>query len=158
MKRLAILSLVASAFLFVQISTASAHCQVPCGIYGDHARIHAMEEDVKTIGKATTQIQALSGKTDAQSVNQRTRWIVTKEDHASKIIKVVAEYFLTQKIKAVPADGDAAARKAYVHHLVTAHHVMRAAMKTKLVVDAKAVQTLRKKVTALGSLYPASTK
>jgi len=158
MKRLVICSLFASAILLLQISTASAHCQVPCGIYDDHARIHAMEEDIQTISKATIQIQALSKKTDAQSVNQRTRWIATKEAHASNIIKVVSEYFLTQKIKAAPKDGDPEAWSSYVHHLVTAHQVMRAAMKTKQVVDGNAVTALKTKLFALGALYPAPKK
>ena len=29
-----------------------AHCQIPCGIYDDHARVHAMLEDVTTIEKS----------------------------------------------------------------------------------------------------------
>ena len=77
----------------------------------------------------------LSGNTDAQSVNQSVRWVITKEvhkphppltdctashclltlgrqDHASKIISTVAEYFLTQKVKDPPAQSDAAAYQA----------------------------------------------
>jgi len=33
-----------------------------------------------------------------------SRWIATKEDHASKIITTVSEYFLTQKVKPVAKD------------------------------------------------------
>jgi nickel superoxide dismutase len=157
MKRLVIFSFLAPAIFLLQLSTASAHCQVPCGIYADHARVHGMEEDAQTIAKATTQIQALSDKTDAQSINQRTRWITTKEAHASNIIKVVSEYFLTQKIKAA-SKGDEKAWNSYIHHLVTAHHVMRAAMKTKQVVDGDAVANLKAKLATLGALYPAPKK
>ena len=32
--------------------TAVAHCEVPCGIYTDHARIGQMFEDTQTITKA----------------------------------------------------------------------------------------------------------
>ncbi|MFT5434441.1 MAG: nickel superoxide dismutase, partial [Myxococcota bacterium] len=66
-------------------STAAAHCQVPCGIYDDHARIHGMLEDVTTIAKAVGEISALAKKSDAQSLNQATRWIMTKEQHATRI-------------------------------------------------------------------------
>ena len=30
----------------------NAHCQVPCGIYDDHARVEAMAEDAATVIKA----------------------------------------------------------------------------------------------------------
>jgi nickel superoxide dismutase len=108
-----------------------------------------MLEDVTTIEKAVAQIAGLSGKHDAQSQNQLVRWIQTKEAHASNIITVTAEYFLTQKIK-VTADTD----KAYVSQLITCHRLMRAAMKAKQTVDPKVVGELRKAVQALGHLYP----
>ena len=49
-------------------STVYAHCQVPCGIYGDQLRFERMLEDTKTITKAQGQINELaqaakSGKT-----------------------------------------------------------------------------------------------
>ena len=132
---------------------ARAHCQVPCGIYDDHARIHAMAEDVKTISKAISKLQALAGKTDAQSVNQQIRWTNAKDTHASAIITVVAEYFLTQKIKQAKA-SDKRAFKVYVARLVACHAVMRAAMKTKQTVDRAAADGLAKAVDALGALYP----
>lgn len=119
---------------------ANAHCQVPCGIYDDHARIHAMEEDAATISKAVASIRDLSGKTDPQSMNQLIRWTNTKEEHASMIIDVVSVYFLTQKIKPVAAGMDG--YDAYVQSLVDHHAVMRAAMKTKQTVDPEAVTEL----------------
>jgi len=131
----------------------SAHCQVPCGIYDDHARIHAMEEDVATIAKAVTQLQDNASKADAQSFNQRVRWTQTKEDHASRIITIVSEYFLTQKIK--PADpSDKKAHRDYIARLTACHGVLRAAMKTKQTVDAGAVEALAQAVQALSALYP----
>jgi len=139
-----------AAVLFLGTATqASAHCQVPCGIYDDHARVHAMLEDVLTIEKAVAQITDLSGKHDAQSQNQLTRWIQTKETHASNIISVTAEYFLTQKIKVAPATD-----KDYINRLMTCHRLMRAAMKAKQTVDPKVVDELRKAVQALGQFYP----
>ena len=148
LRSLFLLSL-APVLLLSMTTNVTAHCQVPCGIYDDHARVHSMLEDVTTIEKAVAQIAGLSGKHDAQSQNQLVRWIQTKEAHASNIITVTAEYFLTQKIK-VTADTD----KAYVSQLITCHRLMRAAMKAKQTVDPKVVGELRKAVQALGHLYP----
>ena len=44
-----LLAFFASALL---CSTVYAHCQVPCGIYGDQLRFEQMLEDTKTITKA----------------------------------------------------------------------------------------------------------
>jgi len=89
----------ASALLTIGQPGAWAHCEVPCGIYDDHARIDQMLEDGTTIGKAVAQILELTGKTDAQSLNQLTRWINTKESHATRIQDTIAQYFMTQRVK-----------------------------------------------------------
>lgn len=132
---------------------AVAHCQVPCGIYDDPARIRQMLEDVTTIGKAVDQIRELSAKNDALSLNQAIRWINTKEQHASNIITTVAEYFLTQKVKEEAKEAPGYA--AYLEQLATHHRVMRTAMKCKQTVDPAAVAELKGAVEALGKLYPA---
>ena len=129
-----------------------AHCQVPCGIYNDHGRIDAMLEDVTTITKAIAQINELSQQHNALSFNQAARWVSTKEQHASHIITTVAEYFLTQKVKAVPAND--AGYPAYLESLALHHGVMQAAMKTKQTVDPESAAALRAAVEALGKLYP----
>ena len=148
----AIASLGAVAFLFTPQRDLQAHCQVPCGIYNDHGRIDAMLEDVTTITKAIAQINELSQQHNAISFNQATRWVSTKEEHASHIITTVAEYFLTQKVKAVPASDTG--YQAYLQSLALHHHVMRAAMKTKQTVDPKSAAALREAVEELGKLYP----
>lgn len=128
---------------------AAAHCQVPCGIYDDHARVHAMLENVTTIDKATAQITELAGKADAQSLNQAVRWVNTKESHASHIIETVSTYFLTQKIK--PADPkDKAAWSKYVALLADHHKVMKLAMAAKQTVDTGVNKQLREAIAALG--------
>jgi nickel superoxide dismutase len=43
------------------------------------------------IRKAMVQINDLAGSSDAKAANQLVRWISTKEEHASKIQKTVAE-------------------------------------------------------------------
>ena len=81
-----------------------AHCQVPCGIYDDHSRVHTMLEDAQTIQKACVMINELASLEDAHSRQQLARWVSTKEDHATKIITMISEYYLTQRIK--PAQND----------------------------------------------------
>ena len=118
-------------FLLLQGSLL-AHCQVPCGIYNDAARIIQIQEDFSTIQKAMTKIKELSQQQDATSMNQLTRWIITKEDHASKIQKVVSEYFLTQRIKAKTEGSEF---DTYVKQTTTLHQVLVSAMKCKQTVD-----------------------
>ena len=118
-------------FLLLQGSLL-AHCQVPCGIYNDAARIIKIQEDFSTIQKAMTKIKELSQQQDATSMNQLTRWIITKEDHASKIQKVVSEYFLTQRIK---AKTEGSKFDTYVKQTTTLHQILVSAMKCKQTVE-----------------------
>ena len=123
----------------------SAHCQVPCGVYGDSARFTQMLEDQTTIAKAISQINDLAGKKDAQSSNQLARWVATKEDHASKIQKIIAEYFLTQRIKS--------SSDKYEELLKGAHSVMVAAMKCKQGTDSKNADALKSAIEAFQAVY-----
>ncbi len=144
----------ASVLLTLAQPGAWAHCEVPCGIYDDHARIDQMLEDTTTVDKAVAQIMDLSGKTDAQSLNQLTRWINNKEIHATKIQDTIAQYFLNQRVK--PARQGTQAWNDYVMRLVQHHAVMVAAMKTKQTVDPQAVATLRESIETIGVYYPTS--
>jgi nickel superoxide dismutase len=130
---------------------AGAHCQVPCGIYDDAARLEAMREDATTIEKALRNIAELSAKTDAQSANQLVRWIHTKEAHASHIIEVVSTYFLTQKVKPVTAGAEG--RSEYLSKLADHHAVMTAAMKCKQGTTPELVDALRTALDALAAHY-----
>ncbi len=130
---------------------ASAHCQVPCGIYDDHARIARLREDATTIGKAIAQIKLLANEHDPKSLNQMLRWVNTKEEHASHIIEVVSQYFLTQKVKPVAPAADG--YDAYLKTLADHHAVMVAAMKTKQDVDLATVDVLNKAIDALATHY-----
>ena len=114
-------------------SLLHAHCQVPCGIYNDAVRIVDLEEDIATISKAMRMIKDLSGSTDAQSLNQITRWVSTKEDHAKKIQETISNYFLAQRIKA-KQKGDSE-RQKYVNETLVLHQLIVAAMKCKQTVD-----------------------
>ena len=118
-----------------------AHCEVPCGIYGDDARFSAISEDVQTIEKAMGMIVDLAGKDDAQGANQLARWVMTKEEHANRIQHVVTQYFMTQRLKAHLGD-DAAAFTAYTNKLVLLHKMLRTAMLCKQSVDTAHTQAL----------------
>ncbi len=130
---------------------ACGHCQVPCGIYDDAARIARLYEDAATIEKAMVRMQDLAGKNDAQSANQLTRWIITKENHASNIITTVSEYFLTQKVK--PVAENAEGHAAFLRKLEDHHRVMTAAMKTKQKSDPEVVGALRAALDLMGKHY-----
>jgi len=148
---LALMCLVTAVFWAVNIQPSQAHCQVPCGIYDDQARINRLREDAATVAKAVKNISELSGQRDAQSMNQAVRWINTKEDHATHIIDVVSEYFLTQKVKVVAAGAEG--YEQYLKRLADHHAVMVAAMKTKQTVDPASVDALSHAIEALAAHY-----
>lgn len=123
-----------------------AHCQVPCGIYDDHARVQLMLEDAATIEKATTMMAELAGKKDVQSANQMVRWVMNKEQHAQNIISTISDYFLTQRVKS--------SQKDYAERLQKHHAVIVAAMKAKQIGDGKAAAALMAAVAELKAYYP----
>ncbi len=133
------------------VDPVGAHCQVPCGIYDDSARIARLREDSVTIAKAIGQINTLAVKRDAQSLNQVTRWITTKEAHAGHIIEVVSEYFLTQKVK--PVAPGAEGYREYLKTLADHHAVMVAAMRTKQKADPATADLLHDAIDALAAHY-----
>lgn len=141
---------VATILLIFYSSLAYSHCQVPCGIYDDHARVKAMLEDAATASKSVKLIEELAGKADAQSYNQIVRWVTNKEQHAQNIIATISDYFLTQRVKA--------SQKDYTQRLKDHHAVIVNAMKVKQTVDAKNVAALEKSLKALVKYYPAEHK
>jgi nickel superoxide dismutase len=153
MKSILVLALSLLA-LGAALEPALAHCQVPCGIYDDAARIARLQEDKATIEKAMAQVNALAGQTDAQSLNQLARWIDTKEQHADNIIEIVSQYFLTQKVK--PADAaNEAAHSAYLESLRDHHIVMVMAMKCKQNADPSIAILLGQAIDDLAAHYVA---
>lgn len=125
---------------------AVAHCQIPCGIYDDHARVKEMLEDAATVEKAIELIGELADKTDAQSKNQLVRWVMNKELHAQNVIATISDYFLTQRVK--PSQED------YVERLKKHHAVIVAAMKAKQNSDMKYAKELSGSIEALAPYYP----
>lgn len=139
-------SLLSVAAVCAFTSLAIAHCQVPCGIYGDQLRFEQLLEDEHTISKAQLQINELAGgEMDAQSINQVARWVAAKEDHATKIQNTMAAYFLAQRIK---SDNP-----SYVKQLTAAHGVIVAAMKCKQSADPATAKALEKSIFDLYRAY-----
>ena len=69
--------------LHLVLRLRGGHCQVPCGIFDDPKLVAELKEAVATITKATAQVNEIfGGAMTAQSFNQATRWVNTKEVHA----------------------------------------------------------------------------
>ena len=131
--------------LLLNIGLLYPHCQVPCGIYDDAVRIFTVKEDFATISKAMVEIKTLSAKNDPQSLNQLNRWIVTKEEHATNIQKVVSDYFLTQRVKSK--------NKNYDRHLRFLHELLVSAMKCKQTVESKNIDNGLKSLDNFVNIY-----
>ncbi len=136
--------------LLAPVAPLGAHCEIPCGIYGDEARFAALAEDLTTIEKAMIEIARLAGQSDDHIVselarmmdaNQLARWVASKEEHANRIQHVVAQYFMTQRLKEVEAGEEG--RAAYTEKLVLLHKMLRGAMKCKQTVDVQEVKKMR---------------
>ncbi len=136
------LTILVATYLFAAAAPLLAHCEIPCGIYGDEARFAALDEDLRTVEKAMGQIAALNDTDDAQSANQLARWVSAKEEHANRIQRVVSQYFMTQRLK-VPDAEDEAAFATYSKKLVLLHRILRGAMKCKQSVDLEQVEVVR---------------
>jgi len=129
---------------------AQAHCEVPCGIYGDNNRFDAMREDIATIEKAMKQITAL-GAAKEKNYNQLVRWINTKEMHANRLQETVWQYFLTQRVKPVASGGTGYA--TYQMMLEQLHQLSVYAMKAKQGTDLAVVKKLNALVDQFQETY-----
>jgi nickel superoxide dismutase len=138
--------IVLAGFSFALPQLVQAHCQIPCGIYDDHARVQSMLEDAATVEKSIKLIAKLTGKSDVQSQNQLIRWVMNKEKHAQNIIDTISDYFLTQRVKS--------SQKDYAERLAKHHAVIVAAMKAKQNADKKYATELQKSIQSLAPYYP----
>lgn len=132
--------------LFLNSMSVQAHCQIPCGIYDDAARVVEMLESAATVEKSMKLIGELAGKNDAQSQNQLVRWVVNKEEHAQMIISTISDYFLTQRVKASQDD--------YAERLQKHHAVIVAAMKAKQNSDMQMAMDLKDAINGIAPYYP----
>ena len=134
----------------VKATAPAPHCEVPCGIYADQLRFEQMLEDTATIAKAITNINEFAsaageGNLTGKSVNQFSRWVTTKENHATNTQHIIAQYVLTQRIKSDHKD--------YTGQLATAHRVLVAAMKCKQDSDPETAEALKKAIYDLYRAY-----
>merc|ERR1711912_63120 len=140
--------------LHLVLRLRGGHCQVPCGIFSDPMLVCEVREAVATITKAMTQINELASQGTALAFNQMTRWINTKEEHANKIINLVGDYCLCQRVKPVSdAKTPFKSEEEYVQALVSHHAVMTAAMKAKQTVDPAGADALAAAVDEFSKMY-----
>ena len=130
--------------LLALVSYATAHCQIPCGIYADEMRVDMVSEHIATIEKSMNEIVELQKATPV-NYNQLVRWIMNKEDHANHIQEIVTQYFMTQRIK-----PDA---PAYGKQLQVLHQMLIGAMKCKQTTDLAHVSSLRALLKEFHDLY-----
>ncbi len=150
MKSRKILKVIISvAIMVLSASQAWAHCEIPCGIYDDQARIEAISEHTTTIEKSMQQILSISKEKD-HNANQLVRWIMNKEDHANQIQEIISQYFMTQRIKPTA--------NQYVEKLTILHKMLISAMKCKQTTDQTNIESLRKLTDEFKTLYFAAAK
>jgi Nickel-containing superoxide dismutase len=127
------------------------HCQVPCGIFDDPAMVGEVKQAATTIRKSMVQSQALwrDQNKGIQSMNQVVRWIITKEQHCDKIISIIGDYCLCQRVKRESFKSEAEYNQALQLH----HTAMQAAMKAKQSMDLKACDDLDHALEDLGKMY-----
>jgi nickel superoxide dismutase len=130
--------------LFFTISSAAAHCEIPCGIYDDEMRVNMIAEHITTIEKSMKKILELSGQ-KAVNYNQLIRWISNKDHHADELQHIVTQYFMTQRIKLDTKD--------YTKKLSVLHKMLIYAMKCKQTTDLSHISTLRSLLKEFRGLY-----
>lgn len=130
---------------------SKAHCEIPCGIYGDSIRVALLYEHFETIEKSMNMIKELSSQA-TPDYNQLVRWVNNKEEHALKVQEIVSQYFLHQRIKPTSADNEEAYRK-YLKQLELLHNILVFAMKSKQTTDVANVETMREKLHAFEHTY-----
>ncbi len=141
MKRSALASL-AVLVLVAYTLPASAHCQIPCGIYDDELRVQLIEEHIGTVEKSMNKIIEISGA-ETVDYNQLVRWVNNKEAHAQEIQDIVTAYFMAQRISPPKDHGDEKAVNEYMHKLALLHAIQIHAMKAKQSTTLDEIETLR---------------
>ncbi len=127
-----------------------AHCEIPCGIYGDETRVALIHEHCRTVEKSMKKIVKISAAEKVDN-NQLVRWVNNKEEHCNKIQKIVAQYFMTQRIKLV--DEKDPAYKSNQKKLELLHQMLVYAMKCKQTVDTSFVEKIKKSLADFEKVY-----
>lgn len=127
-----------------------AHCEIPCGIYGDRLRVELLRENFETVEKSMRKIKELQAEEDL-NYNQLVRWINNKEYHANDIQEIVYQYFMNQRI--TPIDSDEDGREMYLQQLELLHRMLVSSMKTKQTTDIEHVDECRELLDKFETLY-----
>lgn len=142
MKKSLYILIILCAALVVNTGNAFAHCEIPCGIYDDEARMALILEHAATIEKSMKEITELEKGGNA---NQLVRWVTNKEHHANELQYIVTQYFMTQRIKFDAADYD--------KKLAALHKMLVYSMKCKQTTDLANVDMLRQAAEEFHTLY-----
>jgi len=137
MKKLMPALMVAVIGLLGWVSLAGAHCEIPCGIYGDEIRYRLLVEHIDTMEKSMNQIVELSAATP-MNTNQVVRWVTNKDTHAEEFQHIVTQYFMTQRVKPAGTKD-----QAYVKKITLLHEMLFQAMRAKQTTDLKHIEKLR---------------
>jgi nickel superoxide dismutase len=138
-KKIILVALFVSAVVFG--SLAYSHCQIPCGIYDDEARIKMIAEHITTIEKSMKLIEELSNQ-DEINANQIIRWVNNKEAHADELTHIITHYFMAQRIK-IASEGNVQEYRKYIKRLTLLHEMLVTTMKAKQTTDTANVAKLR---------------
>ncbi|MFW5893688.1 MAG: superoxide dismutase [Ni] [Verrucomicrobiota bacterium] len=133
------------------MSAALAHCEIPCGIYGDRMRVEQLREHFTTIEKSINKVVELGEATEDKNFNQLVRWVNNKELHANKVQEIVYQYFMNQRIK--PTNKGEDEYDEYVQQLTLLHRMLVSAMKCKQTTDLQHVKELRQAVDQFEEAY-----
>jgi nickel superoxide dismutase len=128
-----------------------SHCQIPCGIYDDPARLAAIAEDITTIEKAMKSIEELSSQ-QKPNMNQIVWWVNVKDEHAEDIAHIVSYYFMAQRIKSAER-SDAAGYEKYIKQLTLLHEMLVYSTKAKQTTDLANVEKLRSLLADFRNVY-----
>jgi nickel superoxide dismutase len=142
MKKLIPALLVVLSSLTFLITTAAAHCEIPCGIYDDGLRMNLILEHAATIEKSMNNINELE---KGGNSNQLVRWVTNKEKHADELQHIVTQYFMTQRIKFDAPDYD--------KKLAALHKLLVYSMQCKQTTDLGNVEKLRAAAEEFRTLY-----
>lgn len=139
-----------STLIFIPV-LVSAHCEIPCGIYGDEMRFDMISEHIATIEKSMTMISKLSVEKEID-YNQLIRWVNNKETHADYIQEIVSRYFLTQRVKPVDKN-DKAKLLVYQQQLELCHQLLILSMKAKQSTDIEVIHKLESALDEFWKVY-----
>ena len=118
-------------------------------------QIEAMMITINSVNQCTfcsglhCELGRMAGIPQPLRLNQATRWITTKEEHAKQIITTVSEYMLCQRVKREQFKD----RAEYLHALELHHALMQAAMKVKQTTDESACDALEHAIGHLQAMY-----